>query len=81
MPLNIRLTQLPVGSVNILKQEALSIGIDVATHKLTVVGKIEKSDVIIIGNLQKIGQLLKKLELQKSYLSFDKIIAQIKSCL
>ena len=81
VPLNIKLSELAVGSVNILKQEALAIGIDVATHKLSVVGKIEKSDVIIIGNLEKILQLLRKLELQKGYLSFDKIISQIKLCL
>ncbi len=81
LPLNIELSNLLAGSVNILKQEALAIGIDVATHKSVVTGQIKKSDVIIIGNQQKILQLLKNLESQKGFLEFAQIISQIKLCL
>ncbi len=78
LPLYIKLSGLLAGSVNILKQEALAIGIDVATHKMVVTGQIKRSDVIIIGNQQKVFQLLKKLEAQKSILEFAQIIEQIK---
>ncbi len=77
IPLNILLTSISAGSANILKQEALAIGIDVAVHKMAVVGKIEKSDAIIIGNIGKISLLLQKLEKQKKFLDFDKICQQI----
>ena len=81
LPLNIQLDNLLCGSVNIMKQEALAIGMEVAAHKMCVCGKIERSNAILIGNRKKIAQLVERLEKQKAYFEFEQIIEEIKKYL
>lgn len=49
---------------NILKQVALSVGADCATHKEVITGKIEKSDCILGGNFAQLKTIAQKLQLQ-----------------
>ena len=60
----IKLTNVKVGAANILKQEMLSIGGDAAVARGVVEGSVPKSDVILLGNADKIKKLIKKLEHQ-----------------
>lgn len=62
--LSIKLTDIKLGAANILKQEMLSIGGDAAVARGVVNGKLEISDVILLGNLDKIKKLVKKLDYQ-----------------
>ena len=62
--LSIKLTQVNLGAANILKQEMLSIGGDAAVARGVVNGKLEFSDIILLGNLDKIKKLVKKLNYQ-----------------
>ncbi|MBT4332559.1 MAG: dihydropteroate synthase [Candidatus Cloacimonetes bacterium] len=62
--LSIKLTNVKLGAANILKQEMLSIGGDAAVERGVVNGKIEISDMILLGNLDKIKKLVKKLNYQ-----------------
>ncbi|MCD6176239.1 MAG: dihydropteroate synthase [Candidatus Cloacimonetes bacterium] len=62
--LSIKLTDVKVGAANILKQEMLSIGGDAAVARGVVNGKLEFSDMILLGNLDKIKKLVKKLNYQ-----------------
>ncbi len=62
--LSIKLTGVKVGAANILKQEMLSIGGDAAVARGVVEGFVPKSDVILLGNVDKIKKLIKKLEHQ-----------------
>jgi len=61
---NIKLTNVLIGAANILKQEMLSIGGDAAVARGVVNGKIERSDVILLGNADKIKKLIQKLNYQ-----------------
>ncbi len=49
---------------NILKQEMLSIGGDVAVHKDCVNCKVEKTDVIIMGTLRQFRMLITRMKIQ-----------------
>lgn len=49
---------------NIIKQLALAAGADCGTHRDVIVGKIDKSDCILGGNLSQLSQISKKLQLQ-----------------
>ena len=51
---------------NILKQEMLSIGGDVAVNKGCVNCTVEKSDVLIFGTLKQFKKLAKKMHAQVS---------------
>ena len=62
--LSIKITNVKVGAANILKQEMLSIGGDAAVARGVVNGKLETSDMILLGNLDKIKKLVKKLNFQ-----------------
>ncbi len=62
--LSIKLTDIKLGAANILKQEMLSIGGDAAVARGVVNGKLENSDIILLGNLDKIKKLVKKLDHQ-----------------
>jgi len=62
--LSIKLSNVKLGAANILKQEMLSIGGDAAVAKGVVNGKLETSDLILLGNLDKIKKLVKKLNYQ-----------------
>ncbi len=57
---------LHVGAANILKQDALSIGADLAVPRGTVVAEISKVDCILIANSRELAQLAKK-ELQQPF--------------
>ncbi|MDP8204530.1 MAG: dihydropteroate synthase [Candidatus Tenebribacter mawsonii] len=62
--LSVKLTDVKLGAANILKQEMLSIGGDAAVARGVVNGKLEFSDIILLGNLDKIKKLIKKLDYQ-----------------
>ena len=61
--INIKIFDLYPAQANILKQTALSLGADCATHREVITGKIEKSNAILGGSyseLKKISEKLKK---------------------
>lgn len=60
----IRLKGVRATMANILKQEMLSLGGDAAVHKDAVSCKIEKTDVLLIGTLKQLRQLVSKLRVQ-----------------
>ncbi|HHE38265.1 MAG TPA: dihydropteroate synthase [Candidatus Cloacimonetes bacterium] len=62
--LSIKLTDVKIGAANILKQEMLSIGGDAAVARGVVEGSIPRSDVILLGEVDKIKKLIKKLDHQ-----------------
>jgi dihydropteroate synthase len=51
-------------AANILKQNMLSIGGDVAVHRHAVSGKVEMSDCLIMGDIRHYRHLIDKLQLQ-----------------
>lgn len=57
----VKLTDVKIGAANILKQEMLSIGGDAAVARGVVNGTEEISDVILLGNVDKLKKLIKKL--------------------
>ncbi len=69
---------------NILKQEALAIGADAAVHRNCVSGGIEKTDVLLLGNVKDMQNLSIKLKKQ-SFSSLktlgDKMKKHINGCL
>ena len=62
--LAIKLEKVKLGAANILKQEMLSIGGDAAVARGVVEGKEKVSDVILLGNANKIKKIIGKLEYQ-----------------
>ncbi len=62
--LSIKLTKVHVGAANILKQEMLSIGGDAAVARGVVNGVEKTSDMILLGNADKIKKLINKLDHQ-----------------
>lgn len=60
----VRLNSLSNIAANILKQEMLSLGGDVALPKGVLTGKIKKTDCVLIGNLSQFRRLNAKLKLQ-----------------
>ena len=62
--LSIKLTQVHVGAANILKQEMLSIGGDAAVARGVVNGVEKTSNMILLGNADKIKKLINKLNHQ-----------------
>ena len=62
--LSIKLTKVHVGAANILKQEMLSIGGDAAVARGVVNGVERTSDMILLGNADKIKKLINKLDRQ-----------------
>ncbi|RLC53564.1 MAG: dihydropteroate synthase [Candidatus Cloacimonadota bacterium] len=65
--LSIKLTDVHIGAANILKQEMLSIGGDAAVARGVVNGVEKTSDVILLGNADKIKKLIKKLDHQSIF--------------
>ncbi|MBN1948765.1 MAG: dihydropteroate synthase [Candidatus Cloacimonetes bacterium] len=63
----IKLTGVQVGAANILKQEMLSLGGDAAVARGVVNGKTEISDLLLLGNTDKIRKLLRKLQPQSIF--------------
>lgn len=62
--LSIKLTKVHVGAANILKQEMLSIGGDAAVARGVVNGVEKTSNMILLGNANKIKKLINKLDHQ-----------------
>ncbi|MBQ8168851.1 dihydropteroate synthase [bacterium] len=58
---NIKLFNLTVAQANILKQTALSVGADCATHRETITGKIDKTDCILGGSIAQLEKIADKL--------------------
>lgn len=61
---NIKIFNLTSAQANIIKQTALSLGADCATHRDVITGKIESSDVILGGSYSQIKKISEKLEHQ-----------------
>lgn len=68
---------LSVAQANILKQTALSLGADCATHKNVIIGQIETSDVILGGSFAQLQKIAEKLAHQP--FSLSKLGENIKS--
>lgn len=60
----IRINSLACIAANILKQEMLSLGADVAVSKYTLTGKTRKTDCILLGNSAQLTRLNEKLKKQ-----------------
>jgi len=61
---NIKIFNLTSAQVNILKQTALSVGADCASHKDVITGSIEKSNAILGGSYSQIIKIAEKLKQQ-----------------
>lgn len=61
---NIKIYGLTPAQANILKQTALTVGADCATHRDVITGKIEKSDCILGGSISQIRKIAEKLKFQ-----------------
>ncbi|KUO73841.1 MAG: dihydropteroate synthase [Desulfosporosinus sp. BRH_c37] len=57
----IKLEQVPLRVAHILKQEMLSVGGDAAVHRNVIVNKIEATDVMLLGTVRQLVQLVSKL--------------------
>ena len=81
--LAIKLENVKLGAANILKQEMLSIGGDAAVARGVVEGKEKISDVILLGNADKIKKIIRKLEFQTIFglseikVNLEKMLKQI----
>lgn len=70
---NIKIYDLTPAQSNILKQTAISVGCDCATHREVITGRIEKSNCILGGSVSQIKKIAEKLQYQPFGL---KILAQ-----
>ncbi len=61
---NLKIFNLTVPQANILKQTALSVGADCATHREVITGKIELSDCILGGSVSQITKIAQNLLFQ-----------------
>lgn len=61
---NIKLYSLSIAQANILKQTALSVGADCATHRETITGQIDTTDCILCGSVSQINKIAEKLKMQ-----------------
>lgn len=61
---NIKIYDLTPAQANILKQTAISVGCDCATHREVITGKIEKSNCILGGSISEINKVAEKLQFQ-----------------
>jgi len=60
----IRINSLPAIAANILKQQMLSLGADVAVSRQAILGRDKKTDCLLLGNLSQFNRLSEKLNLQ-----------------
>lgn len=60
----IRVCDLHVGAANILKQDALSVGADLAVPKGTVIASTPRVDALLIANERQLKQLIQKEKAQ-----------------
>ena len=61
---NLKIFNLTVAQANVLKQTALSVGADCATHKNVITGQIEHSNCILGASLSQLRKICAKLEFQ-----------------
>ena len=61
---NIKIYSLTPAQANIIKQTAISVGADCATHREVITGKIEKSDCILGASASQIKKIAEKLKFQ-----------------
>lgn len=61
---NIKIYDLTPPQANILKQTALSVGADCATHRETITAKVEKTNCILGGSLSQLKKIAQKLSAQ-----------------
>lgn len=61
---NIKIYDLTPAQANILKQTALSVGADCATHRETITAKIDKTDCILGGSKSQLYKIAEKLKAQ-----------------
>lgn len=61
---NIKIYSLTTPQANILKQTALSVGADCATHREVITAKVEKSDCILGGSISQLKKIASKLAFQ-----------------
>lgn len=76
---NLKIYDLTTPQANIIKQTALSVGADCATHREVITGKIEKSDAILSGTFSQLNKIAVKLKHQPFGLELlaDKITEQL----
>lgn len=70
---NFKIFDLTIPQVNILKQTAISVGADCATHRHAVTGKQEISSCILGGSISQLKKIAEKLKYQPFRL---KVLAQ-----
>lgn len=61
---NIKIYSLTPAMANIIKQTAISVGCDCATHREVITGKIECSNCILGGSISQIKKVAEKLKVQ-----------------
>ena len=61
---NRKIYSLSPAQSNILKQTALSVGADCATHRNVITGHIEKSDCILGASVSQLKKIAQKLKVQ-----------------
>jgi|GEM_PF-284733 len=81
----IKLKNINSTALNILKQEALSIGAEVANHKDVITGKIAVSDSILFGTAVQLRIVVKKIKTQQFGLSelsaeLENILSECDKC-
>lgn len=62
--INIKIFGLNCAQANIIKQTALSVGADCATHREVITGKIDRSNCIIGSSFSQIKKIAEKLQTQ-----------------
>lgn len=67
---NIKIYDLTPAQANIIKQTALTVGADCATHREVITGKIEKSSCILGGSVSQFKKISEKLKFQPFGLKF-----------
>lgn len=67
---NLKIYSLSPAQANILKQTALSVGADCATHRETITAKIDTSDCILGGSISQLKKISQKLAKQPFGLKF-----------
>lgn len=78
---NIKIYSLTPVQANILKQTALSVGADCATHREVITSKAEKSDCILGGSISQLKKIAEKLTFQPFGLKFlsEKILSFVET--
>lgn len=76
---NIKIFDLTPAQVNIIKQTALTVGADCASHREVITGNVEKSNAILGGSYSQIKKIAEKLKHQPFSLRIlsDKLLSEI----